>query len=98
MTGPRPACTRTEQAVGWALHALEPDEEIDVERHVPTCAECRAAVRDTQAAMAQLATTVEQVEPPERLRASILDAAAATTQARPPVGPPSPRPRAARPT
>ena len=40
MTEPRPTCTRTEQAVGWALHALEPDEEIAVERHVPTCADC----------------------------------------------------------
>ena len=83
MTGPRPTCTRTEQAVGWALHALEPDEEIAVERHVPTCPDCSAAVRDTQAVMAQLATAVEQVDPPARLRASILDAAAATPQVRP---------------
>ena len=83
MTGPRPTCTRTEQAVGWALHALEPDEEIAVERHVPTCADCSAAVRDTQAVMTQLATAVEQVDPPARLRASILDAAAATPQVRP---------------
>ena len=45
MTEPRPTCTRTEQAVNWALHALEPDEEIAVERHVPTCADCLAAVR-----------------------------------------------------
>ena len=83
MTGPRPTCTRTEQAVGWALHALEPDEEIAVERHVPTCPDCSAAVRDAQVVMAQLATAVEQVEPPARLRASILDAAAATPQVRP---------------
>ena len=83
MTGPRPTCTRTEQAVGWALHALEPDEEIVVERHVPTCTDCSAAVRDTQAVMTQLATAVEQVDPPARLRASILDAAAATPQIRP---------------
>src|SRR6185312_9976127 len=95
MTEPRPTCTRTEQAVGWALHALEPDEEIDVERHVPTCADCGAAVRDTQAVMAQLATAVEQVDPPARLQASILDAAAVTPQVRPalPAQPPSPRPR-----
>ena len=37
MTDPRPLCTRTEQAVGWALRALEPDEEMAVELHVPTC-------------------------------------------------------------
>jgi anti-sigma-K factor RskA len=103
MTGPRPTCTRTEQAVGWALHALEPDEEIIVERHVPTCPDCSAAVRDTQDVMTQLATAVEQVDPPARLRASILDAAAATPQVRPQVvaQPPSPgprQPRTARPT
>jgi anti-sigma-K factor RskA len=99
MTGPRPTCTRTEQAVGWALHALEPDEEIAVERHVPTCADCSAAVRDTQAVMTQLATAVEQVDPPARLRASILDAAAATPQVRPQVAaqpPPSRGPRQSR--
>jgi len=103
MTGPRPTCTRTEQAVGWALHALEPDEEIAVERHVPTCPDCSAAVRDAQVVMAQLATAVEQVEPPARLRASILDAAAATPQvrpqvvARPPTSPGPRQPRTARP-
>lgn len=95
MTEPRPTCTRTEQAVGWALHALEPDEELDVERHVPTCPECSAAVRETQAVMTQLASAVEQVDPPARLRASILDAAAATPQVRPqlPPQPPTPAPR-----
>jgi anti-sigma-K factor RskA len=83
MTEPRPTCTGTEQAVGWALHALEPDEEIAVERHVPTCADCLAAVRDTEAVMAQLATAAEPVDPPPRLRAAILDAAAAIPQVRP---------------
>jgi len=82
MTEPRPTCTGTEQAVSWALHALEPDEEIAVERHVPTCADCLAAVRDTEAVMTQLASAVEHVEPPARLRATILDAAAATPQVR----------------
>jgi len=71
---------------------------------VPTCPDCSAAVRDAQVVMAQLATAVEQVEPPARLRASILDAAAATPQVRPHAAaqpPPSPGPRqqrTARPT
>ncbi len=80
MTNPRPQCTYTDQAVGWALHALEPDEEMAVELHVPTCPDCRAAVRDTEVVMTSLATAVEQVDPPARLRASILEAAAATPQ------------------
>jgi hypothetical protein len=95
MTEPRPTCTRTEEAVGWALHALEPDEEMAVELHVPTCPDCRAAVSDTEAVMARLATAVEQVDPPARLRASILEAAAATPQVpaprREPTSAPNPR-------
>jgi anti-sigma-K factor RskA len=83
MTEPRPACTRVAQAVGWALHALEPDEEVSLERHLPTCPDCRAAVGDVHAVTAQLATTVEQVDPPPRLRASILDAVASTPQITP---------------
>ncbi len=94
MTEPRPTCTRTEQAVGWALHALEPEEELAVGRHVPTCSDCGAAVRDAEAVMTQLATAVEQVDPPARLRTSILDAAAATPQVPPQPAPrPSPTPR-----
>lgn len=92
MTDPLQPCTRTEQAVGWALHALEPDEEMDVELHVPTCPECRAAVRDTEAVMTSLATAVEQVDPPARLRASILEAAAATPQVPSPHRGPTPMP------
>lgn len=80
MTEPRHPCEQIEQAVGWAMHALEPEEEMAVELHVPTCEDCRAAVRDTEAVMTHLATAVEQVDPPARLRASILEAAAATPQ------------------
>jgi anti-sigma-K factor RskA len=102
MNVPHSTCTRTEQAVSWALHALEPNEEIAVERHISTCADCSAAVRDTQAVTALLATAVEQVDPPARLRTSILDAVARTPQVRPQVvGPPLPpprRPSTARPT
>lgn len=84
MTEPRPVCIRVEQAVGWALHALEPDEEISMQRHLPTCADCRAAIRDAHAVTAHLGRAVEQVEPPARLRTSILDATASTPQIPPP--------------
>jgi hypothetical protein len=80
MSEPGPMCPQVEQAVGWAMHALEPDEELAVELHVPTCEDCRGAVRDTEAVMTHLATAVEQVDPPARLRSSILEAAAATPQ------------------
>ena len=76
-------CPGTEQAVGWALHALEPDEEIAVALHIPDCAVCQAAVIDTQEVIAGLGVAVEQVEPPPSLRSDILRAAAETPQEAP---------------
>ncbi len=73
-------CLLTEQAVGWALHALEPDEEMAVLLHLPQCAVCQAAVRDAENVLTSLGATVEQVEPPRSLRGSILSAAAETPQ------------------
>ncbi|MFC4948108.1 anti-sigma factor [Pseudonocardia sp. GCM10023141] len=70
----------TEQAVGWALHALEPDEEMAVARHVPQCADCQAVVKDVEETFVQLGAAIEQVEPPASLRASIMSAVAETPQ------------------
>lgn len=82
MTNAEPPCTMTEQAVGWALHALEPDEEMDVLLHIPQCETCQAAVRVAEETGAQLGAAVEQVDPPPALRAAIMSAAAATPQVR----------------
>jgi hypothetical protein len=73
-------CPLTEQAVGWALHALEPDEEMAVLLHVPQCATCRSAVGEIDAVLSSLGAVVEQVEPPPSLREAILSAAADTPQ------------------
>jgi anti-sigma-K factor RskA len=73
-------CPFTEQAVGWALHALEPDEEIAVLLHVPRCATCRRAVEDADDVLSSLGAAVEQVAPPPSLRSSILAAAAEIPQ------------------
>jgi len=43
----QPDCPLTQQTIGWALHALEPDEEMAVLLHLPQCAACRAAAHDT---------------------------------------------------
>jgi anti-sigma-K factor RskA len=82
MTTPRnqQSCPLNEQAVGWALHALEPDEEMAVILHVPTCPSCQAAARDADAVLSHLGASVEQVEPPRSLRDSLLAAAAETAQ------------------
>lgn len=71
----------SEQTVGWALHSLEPDEEIAALEHLDTCAECRTLAADVAAVTSGLAESVEQREPPARLRASIVEQAQQTTQA-----------------
>ena len=89
------------QAVGWALHALEPDEEMAVILHVPGCSSCRSAVEDAEQVLSQLGSAVEQVEPPPSLRESLMAAVADVPQQTRPVHaesvtPPIPRHRAAR--
>jgi anti-sigma-K factor RskA len=90
-------CPRNEQAVGYALHALEPDEEMAVRQHLPQCASCRAVARDTEEVLGALAASVEQVDPPASLRDRIVARAAGTPQTtaarhQPPA--PGPRPAA----
>lgn len=81
MTIPRnQPCPLTEQAVGWALHALEPDEEMAVLLHVPSCPSCQAAVEKADEVLSRLGAAVEQLDPPASLRNSILSAAADTPQ------------------
>jgi|GEM_PF-726225 len=80
MNIPHQPCPLTEQAVGWALHALEPDEEMALLLHVPHCGSCQATVRDAEGVLASLGAAVEQVEPPRSLRGAILAAAAETPQ------------------
>lgn len=90
MTGPaRPGCPRVEQAVGLVLHTLEPDEELEVLAHLPGCPDCLAAVADAEGVLSTLGTSVEQVDPPARLRDAILDAASSTPQVPSPLRPAS---------
>ena len=83
-TGEMENCPVVQQAVGWALHALEPDEEIVVAAHIPGCPICQAAVRDTEEVVAGLGAVSEPVEPPPSLRTSLMAAVAETPQVRPP--------------
>jgi hypothetical protein len=73
-------CPLNEQAVGWALHALEPDEEMAVLLHVPGCASCQAVARDAEGVLSHLGASVEQVDPPPSLRNSLMAAVADTPQ------------------
>ncbi|MET0189788.1 MAG: anti-sigma factor [Pseudonocardia sediminis] len=70
----------SEQVVGWALHSLEPDEEMAAIEHLGSCADCRQIAADVAEVTTGLATAVEQRDPPPRLRASIVELAAQTPQ------------------
>ncbi len=69
------SCEYLELATGWALHALEPEDEAFFARHLPGCAECAEEVEATEEIALLLAADVEQVDPPEHLRASVLELA-----------------------
>ena len=64
-----------ELAVGWALHALEPEDADAFLPHLSGCARCREIVDETTEVMADLATATPSAEPPpglgERLRAEV---------------------------
>lgn len=81
----RQECTQRELAVGWALHALEPEEEAGFARHLPHCADCDERVHSTEAVAAVLGGGVVQLDPPLRLRSAILSAARAQRPVRPSV-------------
>ena len=64
-----------ELAVGWALHALEPEDADAFLPHLAECARCRSIVDETTEVMADLAIATPSAEPPpglgERLRAEV---------------------------
>jgi ferric-dicitrate binding protein FerR (iron transport regulator) len=69
-----------ELAVGWALHALEPEDEELFAAHLPTCPRCRRTVGETADVMGALAGDLPPVAPPERLRERLRAAVEETEQ------------------
>lgn len=61
----------------YALDALSPDEAEAYEQHLGQCEECREQLAELNESAAALAFGAVAPPPPARLRASILDAAAA---------------------
>ena len=68
-----------ELAVGWALHALEPEDEALFAVHLPGCTRCAATVAETTELMGAMARDLPVAEPSEGLR-SRLRAAVETTE------------------
>ena len=79
-----------ELAVGWALHALEPEDEAVFAQHLPGCARCARTVAETEDVMAAMATDLPLAEPSEELRARLRSAVAETEQIRRPGTPGAP--------
>ena len=73
-------CPRNEEAVGWALHSLEPDAEIAVAMHLPQCDSCRTVAGEAGEVLAYLGAAVEQLDPPPSLRDRLMAAVADTPQ------------------
>ncbi|MFI9389159.1 anti-sigma factor domain-containing protein [Kutzneria sp. NPDC052558] len=73
-------CPNEELAVGWALRALEPDDEHKLRAHLPECPVCQEIVRSTEQVTALLGGSVPQEDPPARLRQKVLGAVARTPQ------------------
>jgi anti-sigma-K factor RskA len=59
--------------VAFVLGALEPRQEQAVEAHAPSCARCTRELEALVPAVAVLAESVEQVEPPPELRERVLE-------------------------
>jgi anti-sigma-K factor RskA len=66
-----------ELTAAYALDALDPEEAEAYERHLSQCEECREQLAELNESAAALAFGAVAPAPPTRLRASILDAAAA---------------------
>jgi anti-sigma-K factor RskA len=66
-----------ELTAAYALDALDSEEAAGYERHLGQCAECREQLAELNESATALAFGAVAPAPPERLRASILDAAAA---------------------
>ncbi len=64
-------------AAGYALHALEPEDEQRLSAHLMTCPQCARIVADTASLGAAFAELLDVEPPPSGLRERILAAATA---------------------
>lgn len=83
-------------AVGWAMHALEPEDEDSFGVHLAGCERCARTVAETHEVIAALATDLPPVEPSGGLRDRLRRAVEETDQLPPESLPAEPaRPAAA---
>jgi hypothetical protein len=82
MSDRRP-CPHAEDAVGWAMQALEPEVEATMAKHLPYCHVCRQVVSHTEEVMDALASTAQQVEPRPEVRERLMASLVSTPQTPP---------------
>jgi len=75
-----------ELAVGWALDALEPDDEAQFARHLSGCSRCRQTVTEAYEVTAAMTLALPLEHPSAGLRDRIMAAAAAEPTSRPALG------------
>jgi len=63
-------------AVGWALSALDPEDEERFAEHLPGCDRCTATVRESLYTVADLAYALPDEAPPPSLRSRLMAAVA----------------------
>jgi anti-sigma-K factor RskA len=67
------ACPSRDDLVGYALGALQADEQRSLEAHLPGCERCARELRALAPAVAALGESVEQLEPPTELRDRVME-------------------------
>ncbi|MGY1747277.1 anti-sigma factor domain-containing protein [Blastococcus sp. SYSU D00695] len=86
-TGPGPEAHEPfdELAVGWTLHALEPEDEVLFAAHLAGCPRCARTVAETSEVMGAMAADLPPAEPTQGLRDRLRAAVEETGQVpRPP--------------
>jgi hypothetical protein len=74
-------CDEVEELSGlYVLGALTPDEEEQVRAHLATCDQAHATLEQLAPVVPGLLETIEPIDPPDALRASVLAAIATTPQ------------------
>lgn len=80
-----PECPREQDAVLFALHALEPDAREDFARHLRTCATCRSIIAEVEETFAEVGEAAARPAPPqlrERIMAATHERAGVRTDSR----------------
>jgi anti-sigma factor RsiW len=78
------SCARADDLAAYALGALDEREEAGMSAHIEGCDHCRERLRWLAPALETLPESVEQIDPPSRLRRELMKTVQADAEAEPP--------------